>query len=332
MPARRPARTEYTLVVLNGREAGQRVPLSGSEARIGRRAVSDVCLSWDSCVSRDHARLRRERESWLLEDLGSTNGTYLGDNRLDGTVVLTAGDRVRIGRTWLELRLEGQTGAEDDLGAEGDPAAQPQEDDTAAESLWRRALSLLSSAAGGLALSEETEPIAGEAAPKPVEQPTGTPSTSAGLLKPLPAVPRSETLRPAEDDMQTRAEFPAAKPSGSTDLEARAAPPTLGGWVACTISPLRMEIRALCPGGDGQRGVDELKCTLRDFRAPEDVAVRITETLGRSDARISVSAAAPGCQAAVLTCAGEVVERLVEAWGCQRVVLAEAGSEGPDGQ
>lgn len=60
---------------------------------IGRHA--DCTLSIDSpLVSREHARLVREGDQWLLEDLGSTNGTFHNGRRIDGRVTLKVGDRV----------------------------------------------------------------------------------------------------------------------------------------------------------------------------------------------------------------------------------------------
>ena len=58
----------------------------------------------DDYVSTHHARLVPRDGRWLLEDLGSTNGTFLGKTKVTDPVPLDAGTRVRIGKTVLELR------------------------------------------------------------------------------------------------------------------------------------------------------------------------------------------------------------------------------------
>jgi pSer/pThr/pTyr-binding forkhead associated (FHA) protein len=51
-----------------------------------------------------HARLYGKDGTWFVEDLGSTNGTYLNDRRLSNPAEVHAGDVVRVGKTLLELR------------------------------------------------------------------------------------------------------------------------------------------------------------------------------------------------------------------------------------
>jgi pSer/pThr/pTyr-binding forkhead associated (FHA) protein len=64
------------------------------EVSIGRMPGAHVELPQPS-VSRRHARIRREGDAWILEDLGSMNGVMLGDRRVR-RAVLVAGDRIRI--------------------------------------------------------------------------------------------------------------------------------------------------------------------------------------------------------------------------------------------
>jgi pSer/pThr/pTyr-binding forkhead associated (FHA) protein len=80
----------------------QTVRLSGS-AQIGRTDACAIRLS-DSYVSQVHARLYGKDGSWFVEDLGSTNGTYLNDRRVVQPVEVHAGDVVKVGKTVLELR------------------------------------------------------------------------------------------------------------------------------------------------------------------------------------------------------------------------------------
>ena len=51
-----------------------------------------------------HARLYGENGSWYVEDLGSTNGTFLNDRKVDRALEVHAGDVVKVGKTVLELR------------------------------------------------------------------------------------------------------------------------------------------------------------------------------------------------------------------------------------
>ncbi len=78
------------------------VRLSGS-AQIGRGDGCAIRLS-DTYVSQVHARLYGQDDGWFVEDLGSTNGTYLNDRRLSNAVEVHPGDVVRVGKTLLELR------------------------------------------------------------------------------------------------------------------------------------------------------------------------------------------------------------------------------------
>ncbi|HYE13629.1 MAG TPA: SpoIIE family protein phosphatase [Pyrinomonadaceae bacterium] len=65
---------------------------------IGRSARNDLCVP-DPFASRVHAEVRREGDQYLLQDLGSANGTYYNGSRLEGTVPLTHGGRIQIGET-----------------------------------------------------------------------------------------------------------------------------------------------------------------------------------------------------------------------------------------
>ena len=78
------------------------VRLSGS-TEIGRADGCAIRLS-DTYVSQVHARLYGQDGSWYLEDLGSTNGTFLNDRRVGQPVEVHAGDVVKVGKTVLELR------------------------------------------------------------------------------------------------------------------------------------------------------------------------------------------------------------------------------------
>lgn len=69
---------------------------------IGRAASSTVVLD-DQFASNEHARLTFRGRSWHLEDLGSTNGTFVHGERIEGPVALVFGDEFSVGRTRVRL-------------------------------------------------------------------------------------------------------------------------------------------------------------------------------------------------------------------------------------
>jgi len=96
------APTQLVLKLENGKKAGQ-FALKSEPLQIGRAEACHVRLE-DRYSSQFHARLYPSEGTWYLEDLGSTNGTYLNRQRVQGTVEVHAGDQIRIGRTTLELK------------------------------------------------------------------------------------------------------------------------------------------------------------------------------------------------------------------------------------
>jgi len=83
--------------------APERLPLGRLRITIGRSARNDVCVP-DPFASRVHAEVRREGDQYLLQDLGSANGTYYNGSRLDQTIVLTHGSRIQIGETEIVFK------------------------------------------------------------------------------------------------------------------------------------------------------------------------------------------------------------------------------------
>ncbi|MFM8484465.1 MAG: FHA domain-containing protein [Actinomycetota bacterium] len=69
---------------------------------IGRLEENNLCLSDDTYVSSRHARLYRQDGYLVVEDLGSTNGTFVKTDRVSGATQLRIGDRVQIGGVVLE--------------------------------------------------------------------------------------------------------------------------------------------------------------------------------------------------------------------------------------
>lgn len=75
---------------------GREHPLEGETLTVGRAVDNDIVIA-SKRVSRNHARIVHQKHTWVLEDLGSTNGTYLNNERLLAAVELRDGDAVSIG-------------------------------------------------------------------------------------------------------------------------------------------------------------------------------------------------------------------------------------------
>lgn len=100
----KPARgTPTKLQVVSGPNAGQSVPLGDTPILLGRGTDAAIRLD-DDYVSTRHARFATNGEQWFVEDLGSTNGTYLGSQRLTSPTPIGIGIEVRLGKTIVELR------------------------------------------------------------------------------------------------------------------------------------------------------------------------------------------------------------------------------------
>src|SRR5947208_12211812 len=118
-PARRPAREQVrrqpkqpkqrrrdvpqTLVVTQGQLAGTSIALRETAVTIGRANDSTLVLA-DDYASNRHARLVPRDGQWYVEDLGSTNGTYLDRTKVTAPTPVPIGMPIRIGKTVLELR------------------------------------------------------------------------------------------------------------------------------------------------------------------------------------------------------------------------------------
>lgn len=95
-------RIPVKLVLVEG-VGPQTVDLVPPETLIGRDASCHLTIP-DSSVSHRHARIYHSDGEWYVEDLGSTNGTFVNDRPLTRAVVLRTGDTVAIGRSTLEAR------------------------------------------------------------------------------------------------------------------------------------------------------------------------------------------------------------------------------------
>ncbi|MGQ0846753.1 MAG: FHA domain-containing protein FhaB/FipA [Sporichthyaceae bacterium] len=114
VPAARPAKpikpprnrrgTPSQLVVTAGALAGTSVALQdGVQVTLGRAPDSTIVVD-DDYASNKHARIFPSDGQWFVEDLGSTNGTYLDRDKVQGPTPVPLGTPIRIGKTAFELR------------------------------------------------------------------------------------------------------------------------------------------------------------------------------------------------------------------------------------
>jgi hypothetical protein len=101
-----PARRSVHLVVQRSPslEEGEEVPLNSAPLTVGRGGQNDLVLTGDEFASARHARIEMRGDGVWVQDLESTNGTYVNGSRVAGAQRLGAGDVLRVGET--DLRVE----------------------------------------------------------------------------------------------------------------------------------------------------------------------------------------------------------------------------------
>jgi pSer/pThr/pTyr-binding forkhead associated (FHA) protein len=90
------ASSSFQLIMRLGPTPGKIIPLGSDEVNLGRDIVNEIIIN-DPEISRKHARFLRVGSSYKLEDLGSTNGTYVNGQRLMGPHQLTSGELIMFG-------------------------------------------------------------------------------------------------------------------------------------------------------------------------------------------------------------------------------------------
>ena len=95
------SRAETALIVLGGK----RMVVGPAGATLGRSRKCDIVVD-DPNISREHAEIRPRGGSWVLRDLGSTNGSSINGRRTDGAEVLKPGDEIELGTSTMTFELE----------------------------------------------------------------------------------------------------------------------------------------------------------------------------------------------------------------------------------
>lgn len=102
-PSRQAKGKGTKLVVVEGPLLGTVIPLEEAQITIGRAPDSTLIIDDDYASSR-HARVYPAEGSWIVEDLGSTNGTWIDRTRITTPTVLPLGAPLRVGRTTLQIQ------------------------------------------------------------------------------------------------------------------------------------------------------------------------------------------------------------------------------------
>jgi pSer/pThr/pTyr-binding forkhead associated (FHA) protein len=99
------------ITVMSGAEDGKTFELSQTPFMLGRHPDDDVCLPYDTRVSRRHARITKEGKTYFIEDVGpegkgSTNGTYVDDKKTTGKTLISTGEMVLLGGVWIKFETK----------------------------------------------------------------------------------------------------------------------------------------------------------------------------------------------------------------------------------
>lgn len=124
-------RPAATLVVRQGPQAGMSFPLSGNQMVVGREEGTDIALQ-DPEASRRHSLISWQGGQFVIEDLGSTNGTFVNGVQITSPQALSPGDSIGIGQTALVFHLpesqgRAQSPPQQQAPAHGAPPATAEE-------------------------------------------------------------------------------------------------------------------------------------------------------------------------------------------------------------
>jgi len=148
-----PAGQRLRLRVTAGNAQGTEIQVA-DEFLIGREAPGEGKLGQDAEISRQHARITHTGDEYVIEDLGSTNGTFLNGRKISRPEVLSAGDRIQVGATTLVVQVS--VAAASEAASAPEAAAAPDADTRSSEHIPTPAL------APPLSLRLEFDPATGE--------------------------------------------------------------------------------------------------------------------------------------------------------------------------
>ncbi|HEY7961040.1 MAG TPA: FHA domain-containing protein [Solirubrobacteraceae bacterium] len=205
------ASTYMRLEVISGVAPGSTLVVE-DELVIGRHATGAGRLAEDEEISRQHARISREATgNYAIEDLGSSNGTFVNGLRIQSPRVLAVGDSIETGATTLVVReivqRQPETAPED--------ADTPGSEGRAAPTVFAR-VPAVEEAAASVQASAQTPPAAAPA--EPVQAPT----PAASVVEP------ADTTAPAATPEAPASQIPPPKLKLEIDFDAREARIALG--------------------------------------------------------------------------------------------------------
>jgi len=96
------------ITVMSGADDGKVFEFEKTPIALGRHADDDVYLPYDARVSRHHARITHDGESYFIEDVGpegkgSNNGTYVRDKKISTKTPISSGEMILLGNVWIKF-------------------------------------------------------------------------------------------------------------------------------------------------------------------------------------------------------------------------------------
>jgi serine/threonine protein kinase len=153
-----PSADRLRLRVTAGNAQGSEIQVE-DEFLIGRQASEEGQLGQDAEISREHARIARSGGNFTIEDLGSTNGTFVNGRKINRPEILSPGDRIQVGATTLVVQVSVPSAAE--------PATEPPPERAAPDADTRSSVHMLmpeppTEAIPPLSMQLHFDPAAGE--------------------------------------------------------------------------------------------------------------------------------------------------------------------------
>jgi pSer/pThr/pTyr-binding forkhead associated (FHA) protein len=115
---------QYQLVVKQGPDVGKVYELSSNEVTLGRDINNNIVIN-DAEISRNHCRFVLQGDGYVLEDLGSTNGTFVNEQRISGQATLHSGESIRVGENVVLVYEAAGLDADATLASRGARAQMP---------------------------------------------------------------------------------------------------------------------------------------------------------------------------------------------------------------